>query len=58
MPDHPPEVVIKKLEIAWKFMETRAPASSAANESCAEAMNVFKTVYKAISEAVEENDYR
>ena len=59
MPNHPPEVVIKKLDIAWKLTEKRASESSATDESCTEAyMNVFKTVYKAISEAVEENDYR
>ena len=52
-----PDVIVKKLDIAWAFFNKQL-SLYAVNTSAAAIpqLEIFKTVYKAISEAVEEND--
>ncbi len=57
MPDTPPEVIVKKLDIAWQFIDkhTSMPAVTS-SQGATMRLEVFKTVYDAISKAVNEND--
>ena len=48
----PTEVIVKKLEIAWQM------TSKGLIDNIAEQHRVFADCYKAVSEAVTENDYR
>ena len=58
MPDTPPEVILKKLDIAWAFLDKRTSMGQVtSNTDAATHLELFKTVYKAIGEAVAENDY-
>ena len=59
MPDTPPEVIIKKLDIAWAFLDKHTSMGKVTSNADAEThLELFKTVYKAVGEAVAENDYR
>ena len=52
-----PDVIVKKLEIAWNFLDKRGSSTHILSvESATEQCEIFKAVYKAISEAVEDND--
>ena len=60
MPECPPEVIVKKLDVAWQLTEKLLQTQPLIQISTlnSERMEAFKDVYRAVSEAVQENDYK